>query len=343
MIEMILHFRKWKGAYENNLIFFLAVTVKPGLYVEHEDEKSVARADALKTITECKAKAQQAIEESGQETISQEFLTKTYDELLLCVEGSVSKKLEKATEEISFQTNLRNKMGELIEKYTCGDDNLKPTKPESTHTWQDKRTGASIKIDVHYEEKNIELTEESPIVHVLKNFVRPEECLDLKARSQPDISPYIHIAWTNRKDSVTLLGLRMLDYALKVIKVSIREGEQDALLLTSWVGNGAAGDDAPSQIPQNLQAPASKIEQKGRIIGQFILNCDTPNIGGAYIFRNSGIHLIPEAGDAIFINNGGDLDSSGGSVTEFSICPVTDGLKTVYTQTLRINSGPVTE
>ena len=65
--------------------------------------------------------------------------------------------------------------------------------------------------------------------------------------------------------------------------------------------------------------------------------CDLPEVGGHTNFRNAGVHVNPEEGDAVFfsyIDPETKLTDKG--FTEHSGCPVLVGEKKIVTQWIRL-------
>ena len=67
-----------------------------------------------------------------------------------------------------------------------------------------------------------------------------------------------------------------------------------------------------------------------------IIHCESPDRGGATNFRNVGIHILPEAGNAAFFSYLGSDGTTDNKLTEHSCCPVLEGSKKIAVQWLRL-------
>ena len=67
-----------------------------------------------------------------------------------------------------------------------------------------------------------------------------------------------------------------------------------------------------------------------------VMYCKAPEKGGATNFRNSGVHIVPEAGTAAFLSYLGSDGKTDKRLTEHSCCPVLQGEKKIAVQWLRL-------
>lgn len=311
------------------------VFVKKGITVEHQDEKSVARADALQTLEDCQAKAKRRLLEDSSSAES------IYDDLLRCLEDRVTEKLEKAADDVAFQSKLRDRMGELVERYTCNDEKLNSTVAESSKAWKDKRSGESYAVDIMHDRDHSQ-------IHVVRGFASEEECAAIVAaaatselrpsKENPFVDESItadvaHLAvpWTDLKNKMSVVGRRMFDYAYFQLKVPIWEAGQEDLLVAKF------SDGSPDQqiLPHCDGKCSDGKAMEGDRVATIIVNCEIPTKGGAYNFRNAGLRLLPQVGDAIYISYMSKDKTSDKGFTEYSSCPVLEGAKQIAVQYLR--------
>jgi len=267
-----------------------------------------------------------------------------------CVETSVSKQMEEANEEIAFQADIRTKMAERWENYTCAD--------------YDMPTSDSVRSEVWYykgQKRNVEVLLDKPAskVHLVKNFISVEECeametsakktlhratvADGKGGSELSISRKamqagIKIPWHKEKDGnkLTTLSRKVYDYVNHVLDMDIKENGQEDLMSIQYKGRGE-DDTEPDRYTPHCDGDCNGLDFKmGTRMATMVIYCTIPEKGGATNFRNSGIHIVPEAGSATFFSYiDPETMTMDKRFTEHSGCPVVEGEKKIVTQWVR--------
>lgn len=312
--------------------------------INHQDNKSVARESAKELIDDCEAEVTKNAEENGIGALE------AIKELKKCVESGVALEVEKANEEISFQSGIRKKMAESFENYTCADYGLPTSEAEKETVWDD---GTMI------HEVKILLDRPASKVHVIKKFISVEECIAMEDAARPklhkatvadgkggsELSPNrkamqagIKIPWHLEKDGnpLTTISRRVYDYVNHVLGMNIDEHGQEDLMSIQYEGRGE-NDAAPDRYMPHCDGDCNAMQFKtGNRMATMVMYCTVPTKGGATNFRNAGLHVVPEVGTATFFSyiDPKTMKMDNG-FTEHSGCPVVEGEKKIVTQWVR--------
>lgn len=317
------------------------------LEVKHEDNKSIARDEASSIIDRCKMKARESL---GNDTCP-EGAVNALEDLTACVEASISSKLEKSTEEMSFQAKIRTRMGDLFETYTCSDDALNTTESIETKQWENG--GVTYDVEVLHERP-------ASKIHILKNFISEEECRAVEEVASPVLhratvadgkggSQYsenrkamqadIRVPWDKEAEGnpIAALSRRVYEYAENILNLGIKEHGQESLMSIQYKGRGEE-EKEPDRYKPHCDGECKGLPHKpGTRVATMVMYCTVPDRGGATNFKNAGIHVVPEKGTATFFSyiNPDNMKMDTG-FTEHSGCPVVEGEKKIVTQWIRL-------
>jgi hypothetical protein len=320
------------------------IFIDDGFNIKHQDNVSIARESAADIITECK---EEALGKLGEDGVSAKDAVES---ITNCIESGVALELETANEEIAFQSQIRKKIAEHYENYTCADFDLPTTESASSETWYHKDRNLQVEIL---------LDRPASKVHYVKNFITPEECEAMEneaARSLhratvadgkggSELSPSrkamqagIKIPWKEEKDGnpLTTISRRVYDYTNHVLDMDIKENGQEDLMSIQYAGRGS--DDAePDRYTPHCDGDCDGMDFKhGNRMATMVMYCKLPEKGGATNFRNAGIHVVPETGSATFFSYiDPDTLKMDNKFTEHSGCPVIEGEKKIVTQWIR--------
>jgi len=321
-------------------VFFLEKGLEK---VTEEDNISIAQNQAVGLLHECREKVLESISSDGDAS------SKAINKLVACVKDSISVQLEKANEEIAFQASVRTKMGNLLENYTCADHALNTTKPVKETDW--KYNGEIHAVKVMHDRSNSK-------IHFVENFIKPEECeaMEYAARSslhkatvadtdggsrlsdsRKALQAGITVPWKKEKygNPIAVLSRRVFDYTNSVTDFGLEEFGQEDLMSIQYIGRGV-DDEAPDRYSPHCDGDCTGRPHKdGQRVATMVMYCVTPERGGATNFRNSGIHVVPKAGSAVFFAYMGDDGIMDKGFTEHSGCPVLEGEKKIVTQWMR--------
>jgi len=206
------------------------INIDKGFKLSHVDNVSIARESAVTMIANCKEEALLKLEEDGggaEDTV--DFFSK-------CVENSVSAEMQDANEEIAFQANIRQKMAERWENYTCADYDMPTSESIRSESWYHKG-----------QKRNVEILLDKPSsrVHLIQNFISEEECEAMEksakkslhratvadgkggselSSSRKAMQAGIKIPWKLEKDGnkLTTLSRKVYDYVNHVLDMDIK-------------------------------------------------------------------------------------------------------------------------
>ena len=97
-------------------------------------------------------------------------------EMKNCVEQRTADAIQKLREEEMFQSSLRESVSAKVENYTCADKNLETTKAKEIRQWTSKNV--THRVHILHDRKDSK-------IHMLENFITPEECRAIEAAAAP--------------------------------------------------------------------------------------------------------------------------------------------------------------
>jgi hypothetical protein len=326
-----------------------AVTLNKGLEVEFMDDQIRAYAEASDLVKSCQEKAKTRL---GDAAGNNADAMATIEELTSCVESGVAKTIARSNEEIAFQAKIRRDLGAKMENYTCVDPDLNTTDPVDSTFWMGAADRKKRSVDIM-------LDRPASRIHLIKNFVSPEECdamADAAARKlhratvadgkgghqfsehRKAMQAAIKVAWSKEKDgdAIARLSRRVYDYNNHVLELNIDEHGQEDLMSIQYVGRGE-NDTTPDRYTPHCDGECLGMPFKtGTRMATVVMYCTTPERGGHTNFRNAAVHVKPEIGSATYfsyIDPATKLTDNG--FTEHSGCPVFEGEKKIVTQWIR--------
>jgi hypothetical protein len=311
--------------------------------VKHQDNKSIARESAAELLNDCEKQVQADTASEGWTA------AEAISELKKCVASGVADEVEKANEEIAFQTQIRKAMAEHWENYTCADYDLATSDAVREEVWD------------HNGEFEVQVLLDRPAskIHVVKNFISEEECAAMEEQAKPklhkatvadgkggsELSPNrkamqagIRIPWSLEEEGhpLTTISRRVYDYTNHVLGMDIKEHGQEDLMSIQYEGRGE-DDETPDRYMPHCDGDCNGMQHKiGNRMATMVMYCTVPEKGGSTNFRNSGVHVVPEAGTATFFSYiDPETMKMDNGFTEHSGCPVITGEKKIVTQWVR--------
>ncbi len=326
---------------QNCYFFHADVFIDGDFNFKHQDNKSLARDSANDLLMECEKTI------LADYTLSVKEAVKNLKE---CVASGVASEMEKAQDEIGFQSQIRTRMGESLENYTCADYDLPSSEPEEEVEWYHKGVTRDVEIFVDRPASKI---------HLVHDFITPEECLAMEEAAKPklhratvadgkggsELSPNrkamqagIKIPWEEEAEGnlLTSISRRVYDYVNHVLDMDIDEHGQEDLMSIQYEGRGEE-DETPDRYTPHCDGECNGMEFKhGNRMATMVVYCTVPTKGGATNFRNSGLHIVPKPGAATFFSYiDPDKMIMDNGFTEHSGCPVIEGEKKIVTQWVR--------
>lgn len=322
-----------------------AVFVEPGIEAVFEDDKVLAQSAANVILTDCQKKALKAASNSPSNAES------AIEGLVECVEQAVTSKIQASSEEVSFQTTVRNRMGNLLENYTCADYDLNTTEATSTDLWY--ADGVSHDIDILIDRP-------ASKVHIVKNFINDEECSAMEEAAKPTLhratvadgsggsevsknrkalQAGVKVPWDKERegDPIARVSRRVYNYVNHVLDLDINEYGQEDLMSIQYFGRGE-DDDEPDRYMPHCDGDCTGLDFKpGNRMATMVMYCNIPEKGGATNFNKAGLHVVPEKGSATFFSYmDPETQVMDKGFTEHSGCPVIEGEKKIVTQWVRL-------
>jgi hypothetical protein len=232
------------------------ITVNPGMEVVLTDTFTSSQSKASDIVASCRQALQNTL---SQESSALDPLKSFGD----CVANGVTQELSDATEEVTFQAQIRTTMADLLENYTCLDDDA-PTTPEiRTEIWTSREEQHLVYIQHERPDSQI---------HVISNFITEDECLAVEKEAAKTLhiaavadgkggSEYstnrkamqagIVVEWEKEKDGdlIAQLSRRVYDYTNHVLNLNIQEHGQEELMSIQYFGRGRNDTEPDRYMP----------------------------------------------------------------------------------------------
>ena len=317
------------------------IFIKEGIQVEHTDSKTIANKSASKLLDECRTTAKKQLAAEGADASS------ILESLSECVQKGIASEIERANEEVSFQAEIRKKIADSWENYTCSDEGVNATEAKKETKWRGKDVG--IMID-----------RPASKIHTIQNFLTKEECQAVEDAAAPRLHDAtvadgsggselsenrkakqagIKVHWNKEKDGdlIARLSRRVYDYVNHVLPFDIKENGQEDLMSIQYFGRGP-DEEKPDRYMPHCDGDCTGLDFKpGNRMATIVMYCDVPEVGGATNFRNSGVHIKPKQYAATFFSYIDPVSMKMDSgFTEHSGCPVVEGEKKIVTQWVRL-------
>ncbi|KAL7569271.1 hypothetical protein ACA910_016823 [Epithemia clementina (nom. ined.)] len=323
------------------------IHVNEGIECVFVDNKVRARQEARNLVSDCH---QRALSKALDVDISIAM-----KDLVACVQGGVASRLEEINEEIAFQSNIRKDIAGQLENYTCLDDSIDSSPSVSEKMWIHDRDPASPR-------RKVMIKHDRPAskIHVIQNFINPDECRAMEEMAQKSLhratvadgrggsrlsesrkamQAGITVPWhlEANGDPIARLSRRVYDYTNDVLGLNLSEQGQEDLMSIQYFGRGF-NDTEPDRYTPHCDGECTGLKHKsGTRMATMVMYCTVADRGGHTNFRNAGVHVKPEVGNAIFfsyIDPVTRLMDTG--FTEHSGCPVFEGQKKIVTQWIRL-------
>lgn len=252
-----------------------------------------------------------------------------------------------ANDEVSFQAQIRVKMADSWENYTCADETVNATKPKKETKWRERNV-------------NIMIDRPASKIHTIEDFLSASECRAVENAAEPllhdatvadgsggsELSDNrkakqagIKVHWDKEEDGdlIARLSRRVYDYVNHVLPFDIQENGQEDLMSIQYFGRGPE-DEKPDRYMPHCDGDCNGLEFKhGNRMATIVMYCDVPEMGGATNFRNSGVHIKPKQYAATFFSYIDPVSMKmDDGFTEHSGCPVVEGEKKIVTQWVRL-------
>ena len=227
--------------------------------VKFMDDQIRAHEEASDIVKSCQEKAKARITAAADNNAE---AMAAIDELTSCVESGVAKTIARSNAELAFQSTIRRDLGARMENYTCVDPDLNTTDAVESTFWKGAADRKKRSVDIM-------LDRPASRVHVIKNFISPDECVAMANAAAPKLhratvadgkgghqqsearkamQAGIKVDWSKEKDgdAIARLSRRVYDYNNHVLGLNIDEHGQEDLMSIQYFGRGA-NDTAPDR------------------------------------------------------------------------------------------------
>lgn len=336
---VITSFTYVKNRHNDSIVFFLDV----GMELISEDNQSIAHDKANDILDTCRLQALDSLANDPDDVVS------SIEQLIECAETNVARMIKKSNEEVTFQATVREKMGDLLENYTCADFSLETTEAIEIKTWNYK--GNKYTSHMMHERKNSK-------IYMVEDFITEDECKAMNdaashklhqatvadtdggsrlTESRKAKQAGIKVPWNKELfgNHIATLSRRVFDYTNYVTNFKLQEHGQEDLMFIQYEGRGEDDPEPDRYMPHCDGDCVGRPHRKGTRVASMVMYCEVPEKGGSTNFRNAGIHIVPKVGNAVFFSYMGNDQIMDKGFTEHSGCPVLIGGKKIVTQWMR--------
>jgi len=314
-----------KGHFQVNKNEEQLIVFKAGLNeIVHTDNVVRAQEQAKHALQNCKAGALDEFNGENSEA--------TMTSLLSCLDKSIEGAVEEKNNEIEFQQNLRINMGSKLASYSCIDPNVTMTESIQNKTWMDVKTPYKIKMLFDKPASKIAFIE---------NFASQEECNAVEGGVSLENVNGVDglyaekgvMAIPSEGGLISKLIKRMHSFAVESLQIPINSEISNEV---SWLHYG---EDAEN--PRRYDAHCDGLcdgssHKRGDYIATFLVYCEAAIKGGHTHFSNSGIHVTPKVGSAVFYSySDPSTDTYDKGFTKITECGVLEGEKKVISHKMR--------
>lgn len=239
-----------------------------------------AQMEASDLVRDCQRQAKAKIAASSAASADSEAaVLQAMEELVLCVEGGVARRLESVHEEIAFQASVRKGIAEKLENYTCMDETTNTSKSihEQPLRWYSEADGVTRTVHVKHERP-------ASRIHVVENFISNDECLAMEeealkklhratvadgrggsrlSEARKAMQAGIKVPWQLEAEGhpIARLSRRVYDYTNHVLGLNIEEFGQEDLMSIQYFGRGT-NDTEPDRYTPHCDGDCTGLQHK---------------------------------------------------------------------------------
>lgn len=221
------------------------------------------------------------------------------DQVSRCMKERIHESIYLSQEEIDFQADIRQRMGDQLMNYACQDPNPRTADPIRELEWNPNNK--KLILDDSNHTLKVLMEADTTMVAIIENMIRPADCEYIQYYAQFNTKDHSQVSWDIRKEPPILdLLTRMYTYSGPAAKLMNLYGgmpEKGKPLFEIYRDSS----DSPHSIRdhQIVDWPVN-----GPLFARLIMFCEVPdeNGGGGIHFPESGVHIHPKVGDALFIS-----------------------------------------
>jgi len=291
----------------------------------NEDQKFLIENDLSVSYEDARSRAMEKAKQVSQECPMPEATDSGMPDLekwSQCLQQKINATLDISREEIEFQAGIRKGLGNKLLNYACGDEEF----PASISTYN-QTLNLGLGPQRNPKMKYLFQSDNTKIV-LIEDFVARSQCKWLKetaARSGGN-----KISWKETSD----VAIRTVAERVYKTLDQVLEYKKDANFLNEMKEKSPhplfeVHASSSSATPKRFLAEE---DERQPLMGSFMLFCDVPEKGGYIHFPKSGVHVKPEAGQALLVSymnpKTGEKDKDTTFTTEHVECPVVEGTST---------------
>ena len=252
------------------------------------------------------------------------------------MEERIRSSLYELQEEIDFQADIRRRMGSQLVNYACDDPKHRTTDPIREIEWNPNNKRLLLD-DLNHTLK-ILLEAGTDMIAVIENMITSTDCEHLLDYAQLNLDDPSLVLWDFRKEQPVLDFLtRMYVYSGPAAKV-----------MNLYAGLPDKGQPLFKIFHDSSKVPHERKEHqigewpvKGPLFAKLLMFCEVPDDenGGGIHFPESGVHVRPKAGDALFISYTKPSDGQGlneAFTNKHIDCPVLSGERIIVQHQFRL-------
>lgn len=285
--------------------------IQKDISISYEDSRSRALEKAKKVAEECPM---------PQVTGSGEL--PNMDEWAQCLQQQIDTTLDTSREEIEFQAGVRKDMGRKLVNYACNDEEF----PASTSTFN-QTLNLGLGRQRNPEMRYLFQSETSKVV-LIENFVARSQCKWLKETAAK--SGTNKLEWSAIGDVAIRTVVERVYKALDQVLEYKVDGEFLANQMKAKQSHPLFEVQKSSKTANTKRFLAEQ-DRRHPLMASFMLFCDVPETGGYIHFPKAGVHVKPEAGQALLVSYtdpDGETSSGDPFTSEHVECPIVEGEST---------------
>ena len=310
---------------------------------KRKQEETQARQHATSIAEHCRNSARKYLQEGYDPD-------EVMEDLAACLKEELTDILKKKSDEVAFEAEIRRSIANRLENHTCAEIDKQTSEPEEVRTWTH-----------HDVTRNVYVMHNRPAsqIHVLKNFISPEECDAIQAAAEPSLHRgtvangkgghrlsehrkawQASIPWKRRGEDNPIFQVmqRVYDYTNDAVGYNLTYDGQEDLMSIQYFGIGQNSTEPPDQYRPHCDGDCDGMPHKtGGRVATMVMYCTVPDIGGATNFQHSNVYVRPELGAAAFFSYlDGETMLKETGFTTHSGCPVIEGTKRIAVHWMRV-------
>jgi hypothetical protein len=280
-------------------------------------------------------------------------------EILECYEEELTLMLEEKNKEISREAKDRIGLSNLLEEYTCQDNELPTSSKGTIRSWLHNGTLRDVRILHERHDSQI---------HLIPNFISQDECRAFEEAAKRDLhrgtvangnggsrlsdnrkawQAGVHVPWEREADGdfIASYARRMYDYANHASGYDMNVDGQEDIMSIQYFGQDGEHPKGSSYTPETPDRYMPHCDgnceglphRKGARVATMVSYCTVPKRGGSTNFKNAHVHVKPELGAAVFFSYMDPITKKMDTGwTTHSGCPVLEGTKRIVVHWMRI-------